>query len=89
MRGLLTDDPMTDNILDQLVEMTRLLGQPQMNYVIVGEGNTSYRADDETFWIKASGQGMFCPRPAGAHSQPARHEPVECRAASRDAGCYR
>ena len=46
------------DILDQLVEMTRQLGQPQMNYVIIGEGNTSYRVDDETFWIKASGQGM-------------------------------
>ena len=44
--------------LDQLVEMTRLLGQPQLNYVIIGEGNTSYRVDAETFWIKASGQGM-------------------------------
>ena len=43
---------------DQLVELTRLLGQPQINYVIVGEGNTSYRVDTETFWIKASGQGM-------------------------------
>jgi rhamnose utilization protein RhaD (predicted bifunctional aldolase and dehydrogenase) len=42
----------------QLVEMTRTLGLPQNNYVIIGEGNTSCRADDETFWIKASGQGM-------------------------------
>lgn len=49
---------MTSGVLDQLVEMTRQLGQPHMNYVIIGEGNTSYRVDDETFWIKASGQGM-------------------------------
>ena len=44
--------------LDQLVEMTHFLGQPHLNYVIVGEGNTSQRIDDETFWIKASGQQM-------------------------------
>jgi rhamnose utilization protein RhaD (predicted bifunctional aldolase and dehydrogenase) len=41
-----------------LVEMTRFLGQPTNDYVIIGEGNTSYRADNETFWIKASGQQM-------------------------------
>ena len=44
--------------LDQLVEMTRTLGQPHLDYVIIGEGNTSYRIDDETFFIKASGQQM-------------------------------
>jgi rhamnose utilization protein RhaD (predicted bifunctional aldolase and dehydrogenase) len=49
---------MSDVVLDQLVEMTRLLGQPHLNYVIIGEGNTSFRADADTFWIKASGQGM-------------------------------
>lgn len=48
----------SDIELSALVEMTRTLGQPEMNYVIVGEGNTSYRIDDDTFWIKASGQGM-------------------------------
>lgn len=49
---------MSDAILDQLVDMTRLLGQPHLNYVIIGEGNTSFRVDADTFWIKASGQGM-------------------------------
>jgi rhamnose utilization protein RhaD (predicted bifunctional aldolase and dehydrogenase) len=38
--------------------MTNTLGQPQRQYVIIGEGNTSCRVDDETFWIKASGQQM-------------------------------
>jgi rhamnose utilization protein RhaD (predicted bifunctional aldolase and dehydrogenase) len=38
--------------------MTRSLGQPHLDYVIIGEGNTSYRADDDLFWIKASGQQM-------------------------------
>jgi rhamnose utilization protein RhaD (predicted bifunctional aldolase and dehydrogenase) len=44
--------------LSTLVEMTRALGQPHLDYVIVGEGNTSLRIDEASFWIKASGQGM-------------------------------
>jgi rhamnose utilization protein RhaD (predicted bifunctional aldolase and dehydrogenase) len=44
--------------MNSLLEMTRTLGQPHMNYVIIGEGNTSYRADADSFWIKASGRGM-------------------------------
>jgi rhamnose utilization protein RhaD (predicted bifunctional aldolase and dehydrogenase) len=41
-----------------LVEMTRSLGQSHLHYVIIGEGNTSHRADEDVFWIKASGQQM-------------------------------
>lgn len=50
--------PNTLSSLDTLVQMTRTLGQPALNYVIIGEGNTSYRIDDNSFWIKASGRGM-------------------------------
>jgi len=46
------------NALEQLVEMTRTLGQPHMDYVIIGEGNTSCRIDADSFWVKASGQQM-------------------------------
>jgi rhamnose utilization protein RhaD (predicted bifunctional aldolase and dehydrogenase) len=46
---------MPDDVLSQLVAMSRSLGDPANDYVILGEGNTSARADDETFWIKASG----------------------------------
>ena len=49
---------MNKDTINSLLEMTRTLGQPQMNYVIIGEGNTSYRANADSFWIKASGQGM-------------------------------
>jgi len=42
-------------ILHQLVGMSRNLGQPDKDYVILGEGNTSARIDDATFWVKASG----------------------------------
>ena len=39
----------------ELVEMSRKLGEPAADCVILGEGNTSARIDDETFWVKASG----------------------------------
>ncbi len=44
--------------LETLVALTRELGNPERRYVIIGEGNTSYRIDDNSFWIKASGQQM-------------------------------
>lgn len=47
-----------DDKLATLVELTRALGQPQLDYVIIGEGNTSCRAQDDTLWIKASGRQM-------------------------------
>lgn len=42
-------------VLQQLVEMSNRLGDPALDYAILGEGNTSARADAETFWVKASG----------------------------------
>jgi rhamnose utilization protein RhaD (predicted bifunctional aldolase and dehydrogenase) len=42
-------------ILEQLVTMSRNLGDPALDYVILGEGNTSARIDGKTFWVKASG----------------------------------
>jgi rhamnose utilization protein RhaD (predicted bifunctional aldolase and dehydrogenase) len=44
--------------LQQLLAMTRTLGEPHRQYVIIGEGNTSCRIDGETFYVKASGQQM-------------------------------
>jgi rhamnose utilization protein RhaD (predicted bifunctional aldolase and dehydrogenase) len=44
-----------DDILTQLVAMSNHLGGPALDYVILGEGNTSARADADTFWVKASG----------------------------------
>jgi hypothetical protein len=35
--------------------MSHNLGDPALDYVILGEGNTSARADADTFWVKASG----------------------------------
>jgi rhamnose utilization protein RhaD (predicted bifunctional aldolase and dehydrogenase) len=44
-----------DDVLSQLVAMSRDLGDPANDYVILGEGNTSAKVDDETFFVKASG----------------------------------
>ncbi len=42
-------------VLQALIEMSRKLGQPERDLVILGEGNTSALCDDGTFWVKASG----------------------------------
>jgi rhamnose utilization protein RhaD (predicted bifunctional aldolase and dehydrogenase) len=44
--------------LKQLIAMSNELGAPQNDYVILGEGNTSARADDASFWVKASGTSL-------------------------------
>lgn len=43
------------DVLEQLIGMSRSLGDPANDYVILGEGNTSVRADEDSFWVKASG----------------------------------
>ena len=48
---------MTHNLSD-LAAMTRALGEPALDYAIIGEGNTSMRIDDERFYVKASGHQM-------------------------------
>jgi rhamnose utilization protein RhaD (predicted bifunctional aldolase and dehydrogenase) len=44
-----------ENLLEELVRLSRYLGDPSKQYAILGEGNTSVRVDEETFWVKASG----------------------------------
>lgn len=44
--------------LSRLVEMSRELGAPENDYIILGEGNTSAGADDDTFYVKASGTSL-------------------------------
>ena len=48
---------MSGNLSD-LINMTRALGEPAMDYVIIGEGNTSMRIDEDSFYVKASGHQM-------------------------------
>ncbi|GMV91008.1 MAG: hypothetical protein AMXMBFR82_07860 [Candidatus Hydrogenedentota bacterium] len=43
------------NIMQQLVDMSRYLGDPSKGYAMLGEGNTSARIDDDSFYVKASG----------------------------------
>ena len=45
-------------VLPQLVELSRYLGDPSRGFAILGEGNTSARASDDTFYVKASGTSM-------------------------------
>jgi rhamnose utilization protein RhaD (predicted bifunctional aldolase and dehydrogenase) len=42
-------------MLDQLIALSRELGKPEHDLAILGEGNTSVKLDDGTFWVKASG----------------------------------
>lgn len=56
---------MAKKILNELVTMSRNLGDPANDYVILGEGNTSARVGDETFWVKASGAGLRTIGPDG------------------------
>ncbi|MDO8682139.1 MAG: class II aldolase/adducin family protein [Armatimonadota bacterium] len=44
-----------NEVLDQLVGMSLNLGKPETEYVILGEGNTSARVDEDTFYVKQSG----------------------------------
>jgi rhamnose utilization protein RhaD (predicted bifunctional aldolase and dehydrogenase) len=46
-------DPLSD-----LVQMSRAIGDPAHDLCILGEGNTSIRADDATFFVKASGSQL-------------------------------
>ncbi len=57
-------------IPDELMTLSHALGDPQRQYVIIGEGNTSLRVDDRSFWVKASGQQLATISAAGfAHVQ--------------------
>ena len=41
--------------LRSLVKMSRSLGKARRGYVMLGEGNTAAREDEQSFWVKASG----------------------------------
>lgn len=45
----------TADILNELVNMSRYLGDERRGYAILGEGNTSARIDGDSLYIKASG----------------------------------
>ncbi|MCC6488616.1 MAG: class II aldolase/adducin family protein [Candidatus Hydrogenedentes bacterium] len=49
---------MSNSVLQQLIEMSRYLGDPANGYAILGEGNSSARIDEDSFYVKASGTTM-------------------------------
>ncbi|MFN3652937.1 MAG: class II aldolase/adducin family protein [Armatimonadota bacterium] len=50
--------PAIQDTLQQLVTMSRRLGDPALDYAILGEGNTSVGVDAGTFYVKASGVSL-------------------------------
>ncbi|GAB4514529.1 MAG: hypothetical protein Kow0047_26400 [Anaerolineae bacterium] len=52
-----------EEILKQLVWMSHELGRPELDYVILGEGNTSARINEDTFYVKASGSQLSTLKP--------------------------
>ncbi|HPO15530.1 MAG TPA: class II aldolase/adducin family protein [Candidatus Hydrogenedentes bacterium] len=51
-------------VLQQLVEMSHYLGDPGRTYAILGEGNTSARIDQDSFYVKASGTTLATMKPS-------------------------
>lgn len=43
-------------VLAELITMSRELGRPENDYVVLGEGNTSAKINDDYFYVKASGK---------------------------------
>ena len=54
-----------EDALQQLIEMSHWLGVESRGLVILGEGNTSARVSDETFFVKASGTCLGTIAPEG------------------------
>jgi rhamnose utilization protein RhaD (predicted bifunctional aldolase and dehydrogenase) len=54
-----------DETLAQLVEMSRALGVPERDYVILGEGNTSALVGEDRYLVKASGFHLHQIQPEG------------------------
>jgi rhamnose utilization protein RhaD (predicted bifunctional aldolase and dehydrogenase) len=50
--------PTPQDILSDLLAMSRRLADPVLDYVILGEGNTSAGVDESTFFVKASGVSL-------------------------------
>ncbi len=54
-----------DDILDQLTALSHWLGDPENDLAILGEGNSSGRYTNETFFVKASGRHLGTITPSG------------------------
>jgi rhamnose utilization protein RhaD (predicted bifunctional aldolase and dehydrogenase) len=49
---------MTNPVLEELISLSRSLGDPTRDLAILGEGNTSAQIDLERFYVKASGKQL-------------------------------
>jgi len=49
--------------LDDLLQLSHELGVESRGMAMLGEGNTSARRDEETFWVKASGTNLAALKP--------------------------
>jgi rhamnose utilization protein RhaD (predicted bifunctional aldolase and dehydrogenase) len=47
-----------NEILEQLVALSNNLGRPELDYAMMGEGNTSARVDESSFYVKVSGSEL-------------------------------
>lgn len=54
----MTSNTRSDDVRAQLLQLSRELGVEARRLAILGEGNTSARIGDETFWVKASGSQL-------------------------------
>jgi rhamnose utilization protein RhaD (predicted bifunctional aldolase and dehydrogenase) len=50
--------PAPQDVLTELVAMSRRLAEPALDYVILGEGNSSAGVDEASFFVKASGVSL-------------------------------
>ena len=46
------------SIIEEIISLSRELGREDRKLAILGEGNTSGRVNDKTFWVKASGSSL-------------------------------
>jgi rhamnose utilization protein RhaD (predicted bifunctional aldolase and dehydrogenase) len=56
----LSRDEMSErtSVMRDLVRMSRMVGQPEEEHVILGEGNTSAAIDEHSFFVKGSGEQL-------------------------------
>lgn len=49
---------MKEQIREKLINLSHWVGNPEKTYAMLGEGNTSAKIDDKTFFVKASGANL-------------------------------
>lgn len=47
-----------EQVMNKVIELSRWLGDENRGYAILGEGNTSAKIDNDSFYVKASGSSL-------------------------------